>query len=109
VRFPRLFSHNRPDPDELAARCTAADRLVAQRVAALARAGEQHVANPDSVEAFAALEAAEELLFIAEYEQREARVALKRARKRGRFARAPAGDRPPRRQDDRSRAGESRP
>jgi hypothetical protein len=100
VRFPRLFSRHRPDPDELAARSAAADRLVAHRVAALARAGEHHVANPDSVEAFAALEAAEELLFIAEYEQREARAALDRARKRGRFARS---------QDDRSRPTESWP
>jgi hypothetical protein len=86
VRFPRLFSRNRPDADELAARCAAADRLVAERVAALARAGERHVAQPDSADAFAALEAAEELLFIAEYEQRQARAALRRARSRRRFA-----------------------
>jgi hypothetical protein len=86
VRFSRLFSRHRVDPDQLAARCAAADRLVAERVAALARAGERHVAEPDSAQAFAALEAAEELLFIAEYEQREARTALRRVRPRTRFA-----------------------
>ncbi len=86
MRFSQLFSRHRANADELAARCAAADRLVADRVAALARAGERHVAHPDSVEAFAALEAAEELLFIAEYEQREARAALRRARLRKRFA-----------------------
>jgi hypothetical protein len=83
VRFSQLFSRHRANADELAARCAAADRLVADRVAALARAGERHVAHPDSVEAFAALE---ELLFIAEYEQREARAALRRVRLRKRFA-----------------------
>jgi hypothetical protein len=98
VRLTRLFSRHRVDADQLTARCAAADRLVAERVAALARAGERHVAHPDSVEAFAALEAAEELLFIAEYEQREARTALRRQRKRGRFARSA---------DDRGRATES--
>jgi hypothetical protein len=86
VRFSRLFSRHRADADELAARCAAADRIVAERVAALARAGEQHVAQPDSAAAFAALEAAEELLFTAEYEQRQARAALRRARPRRRFA-----------------------
>jgi hypothetical protein len=86
VRLSSLFSRHRPDADELAARCAAADRLVAERVAALARAGDRHVAEPDSAEAFAALEAAEELLFIAEYEQRQARAALRRVRPRRRFA-----------------------
>lgn len=86
MRFSRLFSRQRPDADQLAARCAAADRLVAERVASLARAGERHVAEPDSAEAFAALEAAEELLFIAEYEQRQARAALRRQRPRRRFA-----------------------
>jgi hypothetical protein len=87
VRLSRLFSRHPPDLDELAARSAAADRLVAERVAALARAGERHVAEPDSREALAALEAAEELLFIAEYDQREARAALARARRRRRFER----------------------
>ena len=86
VRFSRLFSRHRADADELAARCAAADRLVAERVAALARAGDRHVAEPDSAEAFAALEAAEELLFTAEYEQRQAHAALARARRNKRFA-----------------------
>jgi hypothetical protein len=86
MRFSSLFSRHRSDADELAARCATADRLVAERVAALARAGDRHVAEPDSAEAFAALEAAEELLFIAEHEQRQARAALRRARPRRRFA-----------------------
>jgi hypothetical protein len=86
VQLSRLFSRHRPDADELAARCAAADGLVAERVAALARAGDRHVAEPDNAEAFAELEAAEELLFIAEYEQRQARAALRRVRPRRRFA-----------------------
>jgi hypothetical protein len=97
VRFI-LFSRHRVDVDQLAARSAAADRLVAARVAAVARAGERHVAEPDNPEAFAALEVAEELLFIAEYEQREARAALARARKRRRFARSA---------EDRTRTGET--
>jgi hypothetical protein len=89
VRFSRLLPRHRPDADELAARCAAADRLVAERIAALARAGDRHLADPDSVQALAGLEAAEELLFIAEYEQRQARAALVRARKGRRFAPSP--------------------
>jgi hypothetical protein len=100
VRFSRLFSRVRVDADQLAARCAAADRVVAVRVATLARAGERHVAQPDSGEAFAALEAAEELLFVAEYEQREAHAALRRARRYRRVARSA---------DDRARATESSP
>jgi hypothetical protein len=88
LRFSRLLSRHRADADQLAARCAAADRLVAERVAAVARAGERHVAEPDNDAAFAALEAAEELLFVAEHEQRQARVALSRARSRRRFARS---------------------
>jgi hypothetical protein len=88
VPLSRFFSRNTVDLDVLTARSAAADRLVAERVAVLARAGERHVSQPDSAEAFAALEAAEELLFIAEYEQREARKALARARRRRRFARS---------------------
>lgn len=91
MRFSSIFSRHRADADQLAARCAAADRVVAERVAALARAGERHVAQPDSADAFAALEAAEELLFIAEYEQRQARAALRRVRRRARFA--PSEDR----------------
>lgn len=88
MRFSRLLSRFSVDIEQLEARSAAADRDVAVRVAALARAGERHVAHPDSIEAFAALEAAEELLFLAEYEQREARAALRRARRRRRFARS---------------------
>ena len=86
VRFSHLFSRHRPDADEIAARCAAADRLVAERVTALARAGDRHLSEPDSAEEFSALEAAEELLFTAEYEQRKAHDALARARRRKRFA-----------------------
>jgi hypothetical protein len=100
VRFSRLFSRSRVDINELVARCAAADRLVAERVAALARCGERHVAEPDSGEAFAELEAAEELLFIAEYEQREVRTELAQARKRRRFAQSA---------EDRSATTESSP
>ena len=84
----RLLTRHRPDADELTARCVAADRLVGERVAALARASDGHLAEPDSGRAFAVFEAAEELLYLAEYEQRKARAALQRARKRRRFERA---------------------
>jgi hypothetical protein len=100
VRLPRFFSRRRADIDQLAARCAVCDRSVAMRVAAVARAGERHVAEPDSADAFAALEAAEELLFIAEHEQREARAELRRAQKDRRFARSA---------EDPSRATESTP
>jgi hypothetical protein len=86
VRLSRLFSRQRPDLDELAARCAAADRIVAERVAALARAGDRHLAAPDSAQRLEELDAAEELLFIAEHEQRQARDALHRARQQRRFA-----------------------
>jgi hypothetical protein len=86
VRLSRLLSRHRPDLDELSARCVAADRLVAERVAAFARAGDRHLEEPDSAERFAELEAAEELLFVAEHEQREARAALRRAQQQRRFA-----------------------
>ena len=89
MRLQRLFSRRRPDLDDLVARTAAADHLVAARVAVLARASERHLAEPDSADAFAALEAAEELLSLAEYEQREARAALQRARKGRRFERQP--------------------
>ena len=95
VRFFRRFSRSGADLDQLTDRCAVADRLVALRVAALARCSERHVAEPDSAEAFAALEAAEELLFIAEHEQREARRDLARARDNRLFSPAPE-DRPAR-------------
>jgi hypothetical protein len=88
VRFTDLFSRHPADADLLAARCAAADRVVAERVAALARAGKWHEAAPDSAAAVAALEAAEELLYVAEYQQRKARAALVRAGRRRRFARS---------------------
>jgi hypothetical protein len=95
VRFFRRFSRSKADLDQLVDRCAVADRLVALRVAALARCSERHVAEPDSADAFAKLEAAEELLFLAENEQREARRDLARARDNGLFAPSPE-DRAPR-------------
>jgi hypothetical protein len=82
VPFSRLFSRRRVDADTLVARCAAADRLVARRSAALARASRRHLAQPDSTEAFKALEAAEELHFVAKHDHRCAHRALNRARKR---------------------------
>jgi hypothetical protein len=91
VRFSSLFSRSHLDADQLMARCVAADRVAARCVAALARASDRHLAKPDDGAALAQHEAAEELLFIAEFEQRQARAALERARRRRRFARH-AGD-----------------
>ena len=90
MRLIHIFARQRPDIDELAARCAATERLVAARVAAVARAAERHIAGPDT-ETFAALEDAEQLLFLAEYEQRRAREALQRAVRRRRFQRHARG------------------
>jgi hypothetical protein len=72
----------RIDLEELRARCIAADRLVDRRAAALAQATARHLAQPDSNQAVEQLDAAEELHYLAEYNQRRARRALKRAEAR---------------------------
>ena len=68
----------RTDPEVLRARCDAAARMVGTHAVAHARASERALAAPDDREAFERLETAEELHYLAVYELRRARRALRR-------------------------------
>ena len=65
-------------PEVLRERCAEASRFVELHAAAHARARARVLAEPDSREALAQLEAAEELHYLAVYELRHARRALHR-------------------------------
>jgi hypothetical protein len=68
----------RTDPEVLRARCEAAARMVEMHAAAHARATERALAAPDDRASFELLETAEELHYLAVYELRRARRALRR-------------------------------
>ena len=66
------------DPEVLRARCEAAARMVDTHAAAHARASERALAAPDDRQALELLETAEQLHYLAVYELRRARRALRR-------------------------------
>ncbi len=65
--------------EQLRGRCAAVDRLVARQAAEQAEAARRYRAMPESGDAYADLEDAEQLLYLARYSQRQARRALRRA------------------------------
>jgi hypothetical protein len=68
----------RTDPEVLRARCEAAARMVETHATARAHASERLLAAPHDREAFEQLETAEQLHYLAVYELRRARRALRR-------------------------------
>jgi hypothetical protein len=65
--------------EELRQRCAAVDRLVVRQAAVHREAAAHRLANPDSVEALRAFEAAEERYCLARMSQKRAHRALHRA------------------------------
>ena len=65
--------------EELRRRCAAVDQLVARQAAEQAEAARRYRAMPDSGEAYADLEDAEQLYYLARHSQRQAYRALRRA------------------------------
>ena len=72
----------REDPEYLRARCRAVARVVERRRAARAEAVARYIEQSGSRAAHERLDAADELLYIAEYELRRAQRALQRAEAR---------------------------
>jgi hypothetical protein len=64
--------------EELRRRCAAADRLVDHQAELLAHATKRRLADPANPEAIVEHEDAEQLHYLARYEQRRARRALHR-------------------------------
>jgi hypothetical protein len=64
--------------EELRRRCAAADRLVEQQAALLAHATKRRLAEPENPDAIFEHEDAEQLDYLARYNQRKAQRALHR-------------------------------
>jgi hypothetical protein len=75
----------RTAPEVLRARCDAAARLVEMHAAARDAATARALAAPDDREALEQLDAAEQLHYLAVYELRRARRALRRRESRDAF------------------------
>jgi hypothetical protein len=74
----RSPARGRSDLEVLRERCAVASRCVELRAAARDRADARVLADPDNREAFEDLETAEQLHYLALYELRRARRALRR-------------------------------
>jgi hypothetical protein len=68
--------------EQLRKRCAAVDQLVARQAAEQAEAVRRYRAMPGSGEAYADLEDAEQLYYLARHSQRQAHRALRRAEAR---------------------------